>query len=189
MKELIEYAEILTSVAFRVGLSNNPKGNALVVQMKDVSPDAPPRWNKMLRTTVSERATFLESGDLLLLMRGGKYFAIHLQNVPFPAVASQHFFILRCGPALLPQFLAWQLNHGPVQQYFLQKDAGSIQRSLRRADVESLPLAVPPLQEQQLFASLAETCHRQNQALRTRLELNQQLMDGLAFSLYAKNKG
>ena len=189
MKKLIDYALVLTGVAFRVGLTHEPDGNALVVQMKDLSPGEPPRWSGMIRTTVSERATFLEVNDILLQMRGGKYFAVLLKDIPTPAVANQHFFILRCKPEILPEFLAWQLNFGPAQQYFLQNEAGSLQRSLRRADVENLPVVTPPLQEQRLFANIAETCHRENEALRARIELNQQLMDGLAFSLHAKYKG
>jgi hypothetical protein len=189
MKKLIDYADILPGVAFRVGLTHEPDGNALVVQMKDVSPGEPPRWSGMIRTTVSERATFLEVNDILLQMRGGKYFAVHLRELPAPAVANQHFFILRCKPEILPEFLTWQLNHGPAQQYFLQNEAGSAQRSLRRTDIENLPLVVPSLQEQRLFANIAETCRRENEALRARIELNQQLMDGLAFSLHAKYKG
>ena len=189
MKKLIDCAHVLTGVAFRVGLTHEPDGNALVVQMKDLSPGEPPRWSGMIRTTVSERATFLEVNDILLQMRGGKYFAVLLKDIPAPAVANQHFFILRCKPEILPEFLVWQLNFGPAQQYFLQNEAGTVQRSLRRADVENLPVVAPPLQEQRLFANIAETCHRENEALRARIELNQQLMDGLAFSLYAQYKG
>lgn len=189
MKKLIDYAAVLTGVAFRVGLTHDPDGNALVVQMKDVSPGESPHWNGMIRTTVRERATFLEPDDILLQMRGGKYFAVHLHELPEPAVASQHFFILRCSSELLPEFLAWQLNRGPAQQYFLQNEAGSAQRSLRRTDIENLPIAVPPLEKQRIFADLAETCRREDQLLRERLELNQRLMDGLAFSLHAKYKG
>lgn len=189
MKKLIDCAAVLTGVAFRVGLTHEPDGNALVVQMKDVSPGEPPCWGGMIRTIVRERATFLAPDDILLQMRGGKYFAVHLRELPAPAVACQHFFILRCKSKILPEFLTWQLNFGPCQQYFLQNEAGSVQRSLRRADVENLPLVVPPLREQRLFADLAETCRRENEVLRARLELNQQMMDGLAFSLRTQFKG
>ena len=120
MKKLIDYADILPGVAFRVGLTHEPDGNALVVQMKDVTPGEPPRWSSMIRTTVRERSTFLAPDDILLQMRGGKYFAVHLRELPAPAVACQHFFILRCTPKILPEFLTWQLNFGPCQQYFLQ---------------------------------------------------------------------
>ena len=43
--------------------------------------------------------------------------------------------------------------------------------------------------KQWLFANIAETCRRENEVLRARLERNQQLMDGLAYSLHTKFKG
>ena len=183
--QLSQIAEVRPGFPFRSSVEPDPAGDALVVQLRDVSREGGPDWPALLRTRLSGRKPFpfLQDDDILLSIRGGKYFAVHLAQVPEPAVAAPHFFVLRAGPAVLPAFLAWQLNYGPVQTYFQQVQAGSLQLGLRRQDVEEAPVAVPPRERQACLAALAGNIRRQQDIFRQQIANADRLLHGLAASL------
>lgn len=155
---LLQLVEVRPGFPFRSSIIEDAAGDALVVQLKDVSRESGPDWSQLTRTRLSARKPFpfLQDDDILLPIRGNSYLAVHLAKVPEPAVAALHFFVLRADKKrILPAFLVWQLNYGPVQEYFRQVRAGSVQQGLRRADVEQIPVVVPPLEQQEYFVALA----------------------------------
>ncbi|MBF0183881.1 MAG: hypothetical protein HQM06_05760 [Magnetococcales bacterium] len=146
-------------------------GAALVVQMKDVSADAGVNWQGLVRSELEGRKQpdWLQNGDILVLIRGNHNFAICLEDVPVRAVCSPHFFMLQVkaqANMILPEFLAWQINQRPAQNYFEQFAEGTLQRSIRRQVLERLPVVVPPLATQQTVVEMVRTAVREKERLR-----------------------
>ena len=143
-------------------------GQAYALQMRDLSPSGEVNWEGLVRTEVDTRKAvqWLESGDVVFVARGTRNYAVCLREVPKPVVCSPNFYLLRIkSHALLPEFLAWQL-------------------SIRRPVLEALPLAVPPLHQQQIIVSLAEAAAQEERQLQTLIRNRQQQLDALALALF-----
>lgn len=189
---LSRIADIRPGFPFRGRIEEDAAGDALVVQIRDVSRESGPDWPTLTRTRLSGRRPFpfLQDGDILLPIRGGNYFAVHLETVPEPAVAALHFFVLRADTRrILPAFLAWQLNYGPAIKHHLWRvQAGSAQLGLRRSDVEGIVVAVPPLEQQARFVELAANIRRQQDIFRQQIANADRLLHGLAASLHGQER-
>lgn len=157
---LRELAEISTGYPFRTGLSDDPSGTVRVIQMRNITP-ARVEWEEAVRVSPEEnmKSYYLRGGDILFVMRGGRYYATHMQDIPQQAVASMHFFRVRIKHQkdVVPEFLAWQLEQAPAQRYYSSIEAGSAQKSLRLADFAEMPIVLPPLDRQHMLARAVDS--------------------------------
>lgn len=158
MGHLKDYASIEAGYPFRGAIRPLANGDALVVQVKDVDIEGGVDWPNVIRTRLTGRRkpNWLQSGDILFLARGRRFFAVHLEeDPPERAVCSPHFFLIEVtAENLLPAFLAWQINQAPAQSYFARTAEGSHQRSVRRSALDALPVAIPPLDDQRRILEL-----------------------------------
>ena len=187
---LTDYADVQAGHPFRGSVPGDPDGNAHVLQMRDVSPEGVADWNALTRTLLgnTKNVVWLKSGDIVFVARGQRNYAVYLQETPVPAVCSQYFFLLRVrSPALLPEFLAWQINRAPAQRYLNKNAEGSDQLSIRRGVLESLPIAVPPLEQQHRIIALARDAISERQVLKTMMLNREQQLDVLAFDLFSNH--
>lgn len=99
--------------------------------------------------SISEKH-LLKPGDVLFAAKGLKNFAAVYESHNPPSVASTSFFVIRLRDNnVLPQFLAWHLNH-PVAQKFLKAGAiGSSIPSISKAVLESLEIPIPSMETQE----------------------------------------
>lgn len=163
-------------------------GNAYALQMRDLSPSGDVTWEGLIRTAVDtgKPVQWLEPGDVVFVARGARNYAVCLRDVPGPTVCSPNFFLLRVkSPTLLPEFLAWQINRAPAQRYLASNAEGSDQLSIRRPVLEAMPLAVPPLHQQQIIVSLTEAVVREERQLHALIRNRQQQLDALALALFS----
>lgn len=146
--KLSDVVNILPAHPFRGSIEEVADGTARAVQMKDIEDDGAVAWHSLVRTELSGRRepNWLQPQDILFLVRGSRNIAVLLDSVPFPAVISPHFLLLRVAPGagVLPAFVAWQMNQLPAQRYFEASAEGSVQRSIRKAVLADLPLVIPP---------------------------------------------
>jgi hypothetical protein len=153
---------------FRGSIEESADGGILAVQMKDVDPGHGVNWSGVTRTTLAGRKQpdWLKAGDVLFVSKGARFYAVCIDEPPSAAVCSPHFFLLRVMPgvALLPAFLAWQMNQPPFQRQLQQAAEGSGQLSIRRPVLESLTLCVPSLADQQRIVALAALARSERQA-------------------------
>ncbi|MBF0620730.1 MAG: hypothetical protein HQL54_02255 [Magnetococcales bacterium] len=77
---------------------------------------------------------------------------------------------------LLPEFLAWQINQEPVQRYLQRSATGTIQRGLRRGDLESLPVSVLSLETQRVVIALQDVVQREKQLFQDLIQNRKQQM-------------
>jgi hypothetical protein len=172
---------------FRGSIEDSPEGEALAVQMKDVDPELGVDWAGVTRTSLAGRKhpDWLKAGDVLFVSKGARFYAVCIDEPPSPAVCSPHFFLLQVAPrvALLPAFLAWQINQAPFQRQLQQAAEGSSQLSIRRPVLELLTLSVPSLADQQRIVALAELARRERRSLNQLIHNRQRLLQSLAEDL------
>lgn len=184
-------ATIIAGHPFRGRIEPVAGAETLVVQMRDTTPDGV-NWASCVRTTVPGRREpdWLQTGDVLFPARGNVSRAVLIdeQIGTLKAVAAPHFFLLRTKKAsLLPAYLAWWLNQDPAQRHLEQNaQSSTLVRNIARTVLETTPLALPPLAEQQKLAGLALAMHQEEALLIQLRQSNQQIMTGLARDLLAR---
>ena len=157
---LADLAQLRQGHPFRGAIPEVTDGSVRVVQVRDVAHGSIKTCGEWLATEIEGRKEpdWLRDGDVLLVARGSSHYAALVSNPPTQAVASPHLYVMRVlRPAqLLPAFLAWQLNQGPVQRYLQTAAEGTLQRSVRRSALDQLPLSVPPVERQLIILRLAD---------------------------------
>ncbi|QDX80683.1 hypothetical protein B9N43_05135 [Denitratisoma sp. DHT3] len=184
---LSDYVDIQGGHPFRGSIPADPQGNAYALQIRDASPEGIADWAALTRTSLDayKNIVWLRPGDIVFAARGQNNYALCLDEVPVPAVCSQYFFLLRVkSSALLPGFLAWQMNRQPAQRYFAKHAEGSDQIGIRRGVLEALPIAVPSIEQQQRIADLDKAAHEERKTLQALIHNRELQLDALAFALH-----
>ena len=186
-KPLGVLTEFRVGYPFRGAIEPVAGGSVTVVQMKDVSATGAMVWDAVVRTELTGRREpdCLVSGDVLFVARGNHYYATALNSVPSGSVCGPHLYHLRLKrrSAVLPGFLAWQINQPPIQRLLRQAAEGTNQLSIRRAELEALPISVPSLADQEHIVGLAKVAAHER-ALLNQLILNRERqLSALAFAL------
>lgn len=188
IRTLKDLAHIQSGHPFRGSVPPVPGGNAVALQMRDISLDCGVAWNGLVQTQIDGRKApeWLQPGDVVFVARGARNFAVCLQDVLRPAVCSQYFFLLRvkASSGLLPDFLAWQINGAPAQRYLASNAEGSDQLSIRRGVLESLPIVVPPIAKQRLIIALANQVIQEKKILESLIRNRQRQLDVLACEMH-----
>jgi len=167
---LVEMASISAGYPFRGKIDKLPQGDVAVIQMRNASPETGIDWPELIQVELprSSEKAFLNSGDIILSTRGGRNFAYCIDKGRGSVVCSPHFFVIRpMRDAVLPEFLAWQINQMPAQNYLAAGATGSYILNLKRAVVERLPIVLPSFERQDSIV------HADQAARAERLVLNQ----------------
>lgn len=184
---LANQVDVQAGHPFRGSVPEDPKGDAFALQMRDVGPEGVADWHALTRTSLEKHksADWLRQGDVLFVARGMRNYALCLDDVPVPAVCSQYFFLLRVrSAALLPEFLAWQINRAPAQRYLARNAEGSDQLSIRRGVLESLPIVVPALERQAHIVALARVAAHERWVLDALIRNRERQLDALAIEMH-----
>lgn len=165
------FASISAGYPFRGKIDALPKGGVAVIQMRNTDPDTGIDWNGLSRIELPRPSTkaFLRPDDIILSTRGGRNFPYCIEQRDEQVVCSPHFFVIRVmTSAILPQFLAWQMMQKPAQDHFAAGATGSYILNLKREVVESLPITIPQLAQQQHIVDL-DAAMRSERAILTQL--------------------
>ena len=94
----------------------------------------------------------LNPGDLVFTAKGTKNVTAVYESKNLPAVASTSFFTIRINyewvDKILPEFLAWFLNHPSTQKYLKGKAKGTAIVSIAKSTIQELQVPIPPPQVQ-----------------------------------------
>lgn len=129
------------------------------------------------------RPDYLWPGDILFMARGTRNDAAVIRALPNNTVCTPNFFHLRLKPEafkLMPEFLAWQLNHVDAQRYFTMCSQGTAAPSVTKTQLGDLPVVVPPLEQQKLMMKLVEAARRERILLEQLIENRQRMIDAVA---------
>ncbi|HDN9023197.1 TPA: restriction endonuclease subunit S [Aeromonas veronii] len=185
---LYKIATISAGYPFRGKIPEYPEGNLAVVQMKDSSSEFGVDWMSCVRSeaTGKKAPDWLQTGDILVAARGNQNYAVLVdtRHAPLPAVAAPHFYVVRPqSDALIPEFLAWQLNQQPCQRYFELHAEGTLTKSIRRQVLEEALIGLPSLAEQQTILAMARTLQEERQLMQRLQHNSEQMMHAIATRL------
>ncbi len=185
---LARIATISAGYPFRGKVDELPDGEVAVIQMRNADPVNGIDWPNLSRVAlprISAKA-FLAEGDVILSTRGVRNIAYYMEGRQEQVVCSPHFFVIRAKrQAILPEFLAWQLNQKPAQDHFAAGATGSYILNLKREVVEQLQIVVPPLAEQQRIVELDAAAKAERATLIRLIEIRTAEMAAIAKRLLA----
>lgn len=184
-----EICEITNGHPFRGRIAAAPGSGVRVIQMKDVTSNGEIRMEEVIEAEPETgKPVYLLPGQILLAARGNRNYAIQVPEAPEDQrfLAAPHWFVIRCtSDAILPEFLCWQLNRRPAQQWFETHAMGSVTKVLRRKDLAETPIAVPPLDKQQAFIGIARSMYQERRLCERLMTETETMNDGLARQLLA----
>ena len=185
--QLKDLANVTAGHPIRGAVRNVPAGDVAVVQIKNVDAVTGIDWLAVARTKISGRRKpdWLQPGDILFSARGQRNVAVCVADPPARAVCSPHFFLVRIneGRAVLPEFLAWQINLPQAQTYFARTATGSFITSIRRQVLEQLPIHIPSLERQSLLVRLSTAVHLEKELLERLIESRRKELNVVAAEL------
>lgn len=156
---------LFSGYSFREKIDHNPNGSVGVLQMKDIQDDYS-SFNYQSLDKVSDfqfkDKFFLNKGDVVFVSKGVNNYAIVIDQMNFPIVASATFFIIRVDEkVIIPEYLVWYMNQKEAQNYFSEKKAGTYVPNLNKQDIMELPLKLPQLKTQKAIAKTAMLLNRE----------------------------
>jgi hypothetical protein len=180
--------ELRGGFAFRIAIPEVVNGGAWAVQLRDFHQGQGPNWQTVIETKLPrepKETEWLKSGHILVALRGARFFAALLEDVPPRTVASGQFMVLKVKDAhvLDPGFLAWQLNQAPAQAWFDAHARGAVLRHLTRDVIESIRIAVPPLAFQKSVANLAQLAKRERATMEEIIRIREAQLNSVAVTL------
>jgi hypothetical protein len=153
-----DIAEIRTGYLTRKGVKPEAQGSHWLLQIRDFNGD---------RTAISTATLLrfspvslssskpLQPGDVVFLARGSRNFAYAVRDLPSPTLAAGYFFVLNPCAQAHPDYLAWYLNQESVLRTISRSaTSGAHMPVVRRADLESLEIPLPPISVQNAIVDL-----------------------------------
>ena len=190
--ELTHVSTISAGHPLRGAVEALPAGDVAIVQMRNVDVELGVDWINAARVTLpAGRSTnLLAPGDVIFTTRGTRNFALALDEVRAPAVCSPHFFVIRMKDpaAILPEFVAWQMNQRPAQEYFQREATGSYVLNIRREVVENLALVIPPVDQQRAIIALARAASIERAGLAKLIDNRNHQIEAIALGLHAQGR-
>ncbi len=188
--KLSNIATIQLGYPFRGKINESFYSDIKVIQMKDISLQGIDVEScNYVELTGKKAPSFLENDDILFTARGSYNYAVlfgeSAKNSSIKAVATPHFFIINIKDKqeILPEFLVWQINSLPIQQYLQRNAMGSVAKSINRQTLENVPIKLPPLAIQQKMVKLIKTIQAEQDTLQKLIDNNNDMLNALAIQL------
>ena len=153
---LADVADVRTGFPFRGKVMGDPTGNLAVVQMKDISDAGHLETGGclLIKEVSAHGRHLLQQGDVLLQSRGAK-FPAGVVDAEVHGIAALGLHVLRPRERLLPEYLAWVMNHPTTREALRGMARGSYIPFLSKADLADLKIPVPPIKTQHQIVEVA----------------------------------
>jgi restriction endonuclease S subunit len=100
---------------------------------------------------------FLQPGDVLFASKGIRNFAAWYEGQNQLAVASTSFFVIRLqNENVMPEYLAWYLNHPNTQKILKGRAIGTSMVSISKSVLEELEISIPDLRMQKAILKITQ---------------------------------
>ena len=180
--KISDILQVKTGFPLREAAKHDAKGDAFIVQMKDVDALEGVNWNTpfKIKTKGRNEPDWLRENDILFIGRGSRFFAVHVSTPPQKSIASPHFYVLRSNKSDVdPHFLVWQLNSKPAQKFYAEHAEGSALPYISRKTLSELHIVIPK-KETQLRIVRAYKCWKKERGLLEELiSQKEDLIEGL----------
>lgn len=156
---LKEIADIRTGYSFRSKLEPDVDGNALVVQLKELSEKNTIDISTAVRINMSDISEnyLLKKGDLVFRSRGMDSTAAIMDITSDNIILSAPFqrIRLRDAMAIMPQYILWYINSKKSQTYFSTNKTGTSVSMISTAVLADLPVVIPTLEIQKRIVEIS----------------------------------
>lgn len=157
--------------------------------MKDLSENGKIDWATTTQVLVESKkeSDWLTDDDILFSARSTRNIASLVESCPLNILAAPYFYIIRLNnKEVLPKFLVWQLNQGPLQKYFQRESEGSITKSIKKSSLEQAEIAIPPIEIQQKIISMVEIFEREKEICEKLISNSESIMNSIAVNILNK---
>ena len=157
---------------------NDPAGNLLVIQPKDVSNDGVLKTEQLYRVGQPSK-TLLNKGDVLLINRGRFTAMVFDEPVKESCVATSAFLVLtpKKPSQLLPEYLALYFNSTEGQNIFKRLNEKTTIPFISRTNLETVEIPLPSLERQRDLAQLGALTQRYATLSTHKLKLQTRILD------------
>ncbi|QDT05230.1 Type I restriction modification DNA specificity domain protein [Rubripirellula lacrimiformis] len=164
MPLISDIAEVRMGYHFRGRVQEEPGGNALVLQIRDVDEDGrfdPEALTPMEIPNLPNHA--LSAGDAVFLARGARRYAFLFDAVSHDnIVPAGYFMVLRANhERVRPGYLAWAINQDRFQALIDSVSAGTAVPQITKSNLTRLSIDVPDLQTQDRIAAIDSLMKRE----------------------------
>lgn len=163
MEPLAAISDIQIGYTARTRLEPTP-GGVRALQLRDIAPDGGRSDQPVGRFRLNDIPDryWVRTGDIVFRSRGDQNTATALDSeFGEPAVAVMPLVIVRAGPTILPEYLAWYLNQPEAQHHFDRAARGTGMRMIPMACLAELPVPVPDLETQRAIATVDALAQRE----------------------------
>ena len=176
--EIRKLATVQMGYSFRSRLETSESGDVAVIQMKDLLEDNTVGCDGLVRVdmeTIKEHH-LAQKGDLVFRSRGHLNTSAILLDDPGRAVVAAPLLRIRITQPdiVLAEYLNWYISQRDAQRYFTSRQEGTSVNMISRKQLEEMPVAVPPLEQQKNIVALASLSAREQTILRTLTEKRKQ---------------
>ncbi|HQI45568.1 MAG TPA: restriction endonuclease subunit S [Bacteroidales bacterium] len=127
--------------------------------------------------TDSIRKHLLKCGDIIVAAKGTDNFAVVCKGKLEYSVASTIFMVVKIfePEKVLPEYLAWFINHPHTQQHLQNSSKGSSFPSITKNDIEEIIFPIPSIIKQRYIINIDELFKKQLQIKKRILTLKEKL--------------
>lgn len=190
---LSEAATIAAGYPLRGSAVGLESGRTPYIQLKNVDPDTGVDWGSVDRVKLPKgrRGKGLSKGQVIFAARGSRNFAYSLSEAPQGAVCAPHFFVLtlKDSAQILPEFLVWQINQKPCQDYLRRTAVGSsTTTTVRRPALEAMPLNAPSIETQIAIIKFWRAAQREQAVFNQIIANTNKQLDAIALGLQSQSR-
>lgn len=182
-------SSIVPGHPFRGAMPISIDSGIRVVQMKDLLESGKINWASTTQVSLESKKEpdWLTDGDILFAARSTRNIASIVESCPPNVLAAPYFYVIRLNQKkVLPKFVMWQLNQGPLQKYFQRESEGSITKSIKKSSLEEVEIAVPSIEIQQKIISMAEIFDREKEICQKLISNGESIMNSIAVNILNK---
>ncbi|MFC1234416.1 restriction endonuclease subunit S [Vibrio sp. F74] len=189
---IIQLSELVTIQAgypFRGAIRDIPTGSVKAVQARNISELGELLYDDLIVTDLTGKrpADLLQKDDILFSAKGARHLACYVDRHLENTTCSPSLFLLRVKSEyqdkVNSQFLTWQLNQLPAQNYFRRSAEGSLQISIRKPVLAEAPITLPDIDTQNTIAKLYAASIKENALLHKLINNRQQQLNAIAADL------
>jgi restriction endonuclease S subunit len=168
-KRICDIAKIQTGIYAKP----DPVGEVLYLMGRHFNSDKriDPAIQPELQLNDKTKKHLLRTGDILVASKGFDLFSVVFHPLKYPAVASSMFIILKLNDPqiILPEYLAWYLNHPKTQKILSGNSRGTALQSITKDIIGNLEIHVPSVQKQRALLNAMSLLAREAQ-LKSKIE-------------------
>ena len=196
MKSTVKNIQIITlnGKFFREGVKKlvevakkAKKREHFIIQLRDIVKNERGSYldlSKIARVNVvnSKPTDFLKKDDVLIALKGVEKKAFLLKEVPYKAIATNHFLILRSpnSQKIMPEFIEYILNSKESQKWLYVNAGGSYSSTLNKKTLSNLPFPDLSIEDQHKIIALNEEDTEDTKLLRDLIENREQQVQAFA---------